>query len=243
MARESIPRPLGELLELSWQAGGLLEVLERSWSPPGPKKRSFERLLGARRGISRQVSAILGAKRLSQGSPGGSKIGSKIESGLEMAKSQKMEYLLVHENHNFKGPESPTSDPKPVQNWFQIASSTRRPSESLWRASWNALGGLRSRKKEVGNGSWAAWAQKGCQNWKPKSDPKTLQDAFRSPRGAKRLPGSNISSILKPFGLYSGSIFDAFCAERKRAERHPAALQNSGLAKLRWAGHWRACAH
>jgi len=172
----------------------IIKIWTLFWNPlfclSEPKKRSLAPLLGGPKRISRQVSAILGAKKLPKRSPGGSKIGSKIESGLKMAQSQKMQYLS-HENLIFKGPGSPKSDPKPVQNWFQIASSTRRPSESLWRASWNALGGLRSRKKEVGNGSWAAWAPKGCQNWGPKSDPKTLQDAFRSPRGAKRLPGSN----------------------------------------------------
>ena len=41
-----------------------------------PKKRSFERLLGAPEGISRQVSAILGAKKLPKRSPGGPKSSS-----------------------------------------------------------------------------------------------------------------------------------------------------------------------
>ena len=31
-------------------------------------------------------------------------------------------------------------------------------------------------------------------------------------------------------------------AARRFVERYPAALQNRGLAKLRWAGRWRACA-
>ena len=114
--------------------------------PLGAEKSSLEPLLGGPRRISRQVSAILEVKRLPRGSPRGSKMGSKIESGLKVAKSQKSQYLS-HENLICKGPGSPKSDPKPVQNWFQIASSTRRPSESLWRASWSALGGLRSRKK------------------------------------------------------------------------------------------------
>ena len=53
--------PLG-LLEASWNPlGGLLE---RSWRAPGPKKTSLGRLLAAPRGIPREVSAILGAKRL-----------------------------------------------------------------------------------------------------------------------------------------------------------------------------------
>ena len=149
-----------------WLPGGLLErlgLLEASWEATKFPKRS----------------------------PGGSQIGIKIESGLKMTKSQKMQYFQ-HGNLIFKGPGSPKSDPKPVQNWFQIAVSTRRRSESLWRASWRALGSLLSRTKEVGNGSWAAWAQKRCPNWGAKPDPKTLYDAFWSPRGAKRPPGSNI---------------------------------------------------
>ena len=152
-------------LEVSWRPLGTL--LERSWRPPGPKKRSPERLLGAPRGISRQVSAILGAKRLPKRSPGGSKMGLQRRLELKKAKSQKL-WDVLHEKHISEAPGLPKTRPERVQNWFQIASSTRRPSESLWRASWSALGGLRSRKKEVGNGSWPAWGQKGGQNGDPK---------------------------------------------------------------------------
>ena len=95
-----------------------------------PKKRSSERLLGLPGGISRQVSSILGAKRLPKGSPGGSKMESKIDSGLEVVKSQKLQYLS-HENLTFKGPGSPKSGLKRGENWFQIASSKRRASERL----------------------------------------------------------------------------------------------------------------
>ena len=142
--------------EASWRAlgavlagwGSLGGLLERSWRPPGPKKRSFERLLGAPRGISRQVSAILGTKSLPKRSPGGSKMGSQIESGLKRAKSQKMQYVL-RENLNFESPGPPKTGPKRLQNWFPISSSTRKPSKSLLRASrwplgpsWSALGAL-----------------------------------------------------------------------------------------------------
>ena len=122
--------------------------MERPWRPPGPKKKTFERLLGAPRGISRQVSTILGAKKLPKRSPGGSKMGSQIGSGLKKAKSQKMQYLS-HENLNFEGPGPPKTGPKRVRNWFPISSSTRKPSKSLLRASceplgpsWSALGAL-----------------------------------------------------------------------------------------------------
>ena len=136
----------------AWRPLGSL--LERSWRPPGPKKRSFERLLGAPRGISREVSAILGAKALPKESPGGSKMGSQIGSGLKKAKSQKMQYLS-HENLNFEGPGPPNTGPERVPNRFPISSSTRKPSKSLLRASWSALGAPWSQKKIVLDRSWA----------------------------------------------------------------------------------------
>ena len=58
-----------------------------SWSR---KKSSLERLLSGPRRISRQVSGILGAERLPQGTLGASKMGSKIGSGLKKVKYQKM---------------------------------------------------------------------------------------------------------------------------------------------------------
>ena len=82
----------GEALEASsgslgafnkaWSAkGGLAAaygtLLEASWGALGAEKSSLERLLAAPRGIPRQVSAILGAKRLPKGRPRGSKIKSK----------------------------------------------------------------------------------------------------------------------------------------------------------------------
>ena len=145
-------RTLGHLLPLVALSVPLfcpsVGLLERSWRPPGPKKRSLEQLLGAPRGIPREVSAILGAKRLPKRSPGGSKMGSKIGSWLKMAKSQKSQYLS-HENLNFERPGPPKTSPKRFQNWFPIASSTRKPSKSLLIASWSSLGGSWSRKKDV----------------------------------------------------------------------------------------------
>ena len=44
----------------------------------------------------------------------------------------------------------------------------------------------------------------------PKWEPKALQDAFRRPRGSKRLPGSHVGSILEPIGLHSDSMFGMF---------------------------------
>ena len=73
-------RPLGGLLEVSWSLRkawsakwGLPvdygRLLDASWSDLGAEKNSLERLLAAPRGIPRQVSAILGAKRLPKGFP------------------------------------------------------------------------------------------------------------------------------------------------------------------------------
>ena len=64
-------------------------LLEASWVALGAKKRSLERLLGAPRGIPREVSAILGAKRLPKGRPGGSKIESKRQLELKVRFLQK----------------------------------------------------------------------------------------------------------------------------------------------------------
>ena len=159
------------------------------------------------------------------------------------------------------------------------------PLESLWRGSWSALGSLRSQNKEVGNGSWPSWAQKGCQN----ESQNGSQKRSKMPLGAQEAPRGCQGAMLDPFWSPLGSIptrfWEFFCmmldslqisehvfwfsfklysststsgmlsarwpvagasqryAERKRAERHPATLQNSGLAKLRWAGHRRACAN
>ena len=137
----------------AWRPLG--SVLDGSWRPPGPKKRSFERLLGAPRGISRQVSAILEAKRLPKRSPGGSKMGSQIESGLKKAKSRKIQYLS-RENLHFEGPGPPKKGPKRCQNGVRISSSTRKPSESLLKPSWKPLGALLEAPRSAHGPSWGA---------------------------------------------------------------------------------------
>ena len=86
-------RSLGALKK-AWSAKGGLPgaygaLLEASWVALGAEKRSLERLLAAPRGIPREVSAILGAKRLPKGRPGGSKIESKRQLELKMRFLQK----------------------------------------------------------------------------------------------------------------------------------------------------------
>ena len=90
-AHRGAPEGPGEALEASWRPlralkeacsakGGLPRaygsLLDASWSAVGTEKSSLERLLAAPRGIPRQVSAILGAKRLPKGRPKGFKIES-----------------------------------------------------------------------------------------------------------------------------------------------------------------------
>ena len=94
-------RPLGVFLEriglmdASWS--GLGDLLERSWTALGPKKTNLERLLAAPGGIPREVSAILGAKRLLKGRPGGSKIESKRQLELKMRFLQKTLFFnIIH---------------------------------------------------------------------------------------------------------------------------------------------------
>ena len=75
--------PLG-LLKASWSAPGGL--LKRSWKAPGAKKSSLERLLAAPRGIPREVSAVLEAKKLPKRTPGGSQIRSQRRFALKLQK-------------------------------------------------------------------------------------------------------------------------------------------------------------
>ena len=108
----------GGLLEGSWRSLGALKkawsakgglpgaygaLLEASWVALGAEKRSLERLLAAPRGIPREVSAILGAKRLPKGRPGGSKIESKRQLELKMRFLQKT-LLFLYISLIFKAP-------------------------------------------------------------------------------------------------------------------------------------------
>ena len=125
----------GGLLEASWRSfGGLNEawsakgglpgaygaLLEAFWVALGAEKRSLERLLAAPRGIPRQVSAILGAKRLPKGRPRGSKIESKRRLELNMRFLQK---ILSFQDKSliFKVPGSIFG----CQNRYKIASDCR----------------------------------------------------------------------------------------------------------------------
>ena len=76
------------LLKASWS--GLGGLLERSWAALGPKKSPLDRLLAAPRRIMRPVSARLGAMRLPNRRPRGSKMESKRRSELKTRFLQKV---------------------------------------------------------------------------------------------------------------------------------------------------------
>ena len=102
----------GGLLEASWRSLGALRkawsakgglpvdygrLLDASWSDLGAEKSCLERLLAAPRGIPRQVSAILEAKRLPKGRPKGSKIESTRRLKLKTRHLQKVSfYYVIH---------------------------------------------------------------------------------------------------------------------------------------------------
>ena len=85
----------GGLLEASWRSLGALKkawsakgglpgaygaLLEASWVALGAEKRSLERLLAAPRGIPREVSAILSARKLPKWSPEATRAENAISS-------------------------------------------------------------------------------------------------------------------------------------------------------------------
>ena len=106
-ALEASWSPIGALwgalgaLKKAWSAKGGLPgaygaLLDGSWGALGAEKSTLERLLAAPREIPRQVSAILGAKRLPKGGPRGSKIEAKRRLELKTRFLQKP--LFFHRN-------------------------------------------------------------------------------------------------------------------------------------------------
>ena len=142
---KSILGPLAELLELSWQPGGLLEA---SWNALGAlleafgaQKSNWKRLLDGPRPLRRLVSALPGGQMPSQKEP------RRVPNrGPKAVQAQNSKTLFFNDSC----PRFTFGGQKWVQHWIRIASSTRKPSESLLEASWNALGGSWSRKNKVG---------------------------------------------------------------------------------------------
>ena len=117
-----------------------------SWSR---KKSSLERLLSGPRRISRQVSGILGAERLPQGTLGASKMGSKIGSGLKKVKYQKNVGRLIRKPYFLEARVSkigPQSGGKSVRNHIFDAEALRTAPERLLERSW--------RPQELKKRSW-----------------------------------------------------------------------------------------
>ena len=106
--------PNGSKMNPKWLPGGLLEhlrllkaswsglggLLERSWAALRPKKSLLDRLLAAPRRIMRPVSARLGAIRLPNRRPRGSKMESKRRSELKTRFLQKV-LFFSKEFHDF----------------------------------------------------------------------------------------------------------------------------------------------
>ena len=57
----------------------------------------------------------------------------------------------------------PKTGPERIQNWFPIASSTRKPSEDLFRASWGPLGGLSDPLESLSARSWTLLSALGAE--------------------------------------------------------------------------------
>ena len=119
-------------------------LLDASWSDLGAEKRSLERLLAAPRGIPRQVSAILGAKRLPKGRPRGSKIESKRRLELKTRFLQKALFFL-RICSIFEVPRRLLGAKIAIKSGLRDLRSTFKPSWSSWRlpgGSWRHLGAL-----------------------------------------------------------------------------------------------------
>ena len=124
LAKEGLPEAYGALLDGSW--GAL-----------GAEKSTLERLLAAPREMPRQVSAILGAKRLPKGGPRGSKIEAKRRLELKTRFLQKPLFFLWI-SLIFEIPGSSFGG----QNRWKLASDCSLAAESLLKASRMALGAL-----------------------------------------------------------------------------------------------------
>ena len=111
-------------------------LLDASWVALGAEKRSLERLLAAPRGIPRQVSAILGAKRLPKGRPRGSKIESKRRLELKMRILQKA--MFLNRIHCFLRSRGRFGGVKIDIKWHRMAACSWRllePKKSSLEAS------------------------------------------------------------------------------------------------------------
>ena len=167
MAPKSILRPLGELLELFWQPGGLLEI---SWSALGAlRDREKDPLRGswALREESQDRFQLSWGPNLPIRSPGGSEMEPQRRLELKKAKSQTNAGHVRRKPYSeAPGPPQNRSrtDPKLVPNRIFDAEALEKPLESLLERSWRLL----EPKKSSRSRSWAvlgrSWSQKTTQH-------------------------------------------------------------------------------
>ena len=135
-----------------WPLGSLLEA---SWDALGPQKTLSGAALGRPEGGSKTVFSDLGNQKAPRMEP--QRVPNRAPKRLraEMAEITKVAHS-TQDLLGFRGPRSSYLSQKWGQNGSRIVSSTLKASESLLEASWSALGALRSRKKVIAIGSWAA---------------------------------------------------------------------------------------
>ena len=164
--------PLAELLELSWQPGGLLEA---SWNALGAlleafgaQKSNWKRLLDGPRPLRRLVSALPGGQIPSKRSPGGSQIEVRKRSKLKMAKPWFLT-TAARISMIFEVPGSLLG----TKNGSNIGSESHLRRGSLQKVSWSALGGFWSRKK-------LAWKPLGAvlERFWAMLEPKMARESF-----------------------------------------------------------------
>ena len=112
-------------------------LLERSWTPPGPIQSALERLSDAPRRVSRQVSAVLGSKRLPKRSPKGSQIEPRRRLILKTWFLQKQRFLRAF-SLVFEVPGSLLG----AKSGSKMRSESRPRRRGPRKASWNPLGAL-----------------------------------------------------------------------------------------------------
>ena len=138
---------------------------------------------------------------------------------------------------------APKTGTKFIPNRIFVAEAFREPLESLLERSW--------RLQDPKHRSWerllAELGPKREEKTVAKMGPQNGPICLREPKRFQEVSG-------ELFGIHSGAMLDPFGHQKQHpkglqtpvcmsAAWHQAALQNSGSASMRWAGHWRACAN
>ena len=159
--------------------------------------------MGAPGGISRQVAAILGAKRFPQGSPGGSKMESKIDCGLKVVKSQKKSNTSYTKKILLKVQGLQNR----AQNGVKIGSKAHLRRGDPRNASREALGAFLEAsgagKKKLGTALCRFRSKKGAKmgaKMAPQNAPRCLHEAKMLQEGSKRPLGTDFNPLWEPSG-------------------------------------------